>query len=92
MQGQSCKPAIDSENTALEVKLRQQLEAAAAKHQELLDQVQVVTQSWEEKHMTAVFEADRKVSALVVCLQPNFTGALWRWRRHGKQNLSDTIV
>lgn len=70
---------MENEKTALESKLalaHQELEAAAAQNQQLLDQFQVVTQSLEEKQRNAVCEADRKASRLAVGLQPNFTSVL----------------
>ena len=64
----------ENEKAALEVKLalaHQKLEAATAQNQELSSQIQVVTQSLEEKHSIAVFQVNQKVSGLVVGLQPN---------------------
>lgn len=71
--------ALEDGKKELEAKMlqeHQELEAAAAKNNELSDQIQAVTKSLEEKCRVAVSEADQKMTLLQVGLQLHQTSAL----------------
>ena len=52
----------------------EELEAAAADNKELSDRLHAVNKASEERCRLAICEADQRVAALQVCLQPVLTG------------------